>query len=463
MRIIQFVIIVFLNSILPLSIFAQSNYIIRGNLIHLNFNDNQINLEDTLGSWQRYKSSVYDMESKYLKVVRTQDSIWSAAESHFSYDSEFLGTYGFSYFLENTQSKRQITYSDLAISDLIVIYYSDKSSIVKIKEGTWFFNDHFGHAFLSYDDQIDIYESFHKNSMLHIIGQVDSLYLTVCADTLMWDIGFYLQDLSLSPQIDLINAKKIRVSNVFKPFKLNKILDNHFIISDERFDKLCLYSLIEDTLIFNKVMLPNTYSSDFDWCCIDTCIYTKSDQKLTRYFLNKTDTTLINEKVIFEGDFSFDLEYKYAVLIKNDSLCVYDLETQLFIKNWDINILDNPKWPIISYPDIFIHQRTNITNIEEQNYIISKTELYPNYPNPFNPKTTISYNVGAYRHKALLNIDLSIYNVIGQKIVTLVNEKQVAGAYKIEWDASKVSSGIYYYRLTTDNGFSQTRKMMILK
>ena len=67
-----------------------------------------------------------------------------------------------------------------------------------------------------------------------------------------------------------------------------------------------------------------------------------------------------------------------------------------------------------------------------------KFRLEQNYPNPFNPKTKINYEV-----KITNYVNLSIYNVIGQKVTTLVSEKQSAGSYQVEWNASKFASGVY--------------------
>ena len=83
--------------------------------------------------------------------------------------------------------------------------------------------------------------------------------------------------------------------------------------------------------------------------------------------------------------------------------------------------------------------------------------LAQNYPNPFNPRTVISYQLPVTSH-----IDLSIFNVLGQKMATIVDEKQPAGQYTYEFDASKFDSGIYFYRLKTNN-FCETKRMLLLK
>ena len=85
-------------------------------------------------------------------------------------------------------------------------------------------------------------------------------------------------------------------------------------------------------------------------------------------------------------------------------------------------------------------------------------KLNQNYPNPFNPVTMINYQLPMTNE-----VDLSIYNILGQKVVTLVNKKQPAGNYKIEWDASGFASSIYLYKLETDDGFVQTKKLVLLK
>ena len=89
-------------------------------------------------------------------------------------------------------------------------------------------------------------------------------------------------------------------------------------------------------------------------------------------------------------------------------------------------------------------------------------DLAQNYPNPFNPSTTISYTVGAHRNVPLQYIDLSIYDILGQKVAILVNQKQPAGSYQIEWNASGFPSGLYFYRIQAGD-FIQTKRMLLIK
>jgi CubicO group peptidase (beta-lactamase class C family) len=99
-----------------------------------------------------------------------------------------------------------------------------------------------------------------------------------------------------------------------------------------------------------------------------------------------------------------------------------------------------------------------ITNIEKDITNFPKAIfLSQNYPNPFNPVTMIKYQL-----PMVSEVDLSIYNILGQKVATLVNERQKAGMYQFEWEASGFASGVYYYRIEARN-FVETRKMIYLK
>lgn len=83
--------------------------------------------------------------------------------------------------------------------------------------------------------------------------------------------------------------------------------------------------------------------------------------------------------------------------------------------------------------------------------------LDQNYPNPFNPVTTIQFSL-----EKAARTTLEIYNVLGQKVATLVNGELSAGAYRYQWNGSGMASGIYFYRLRSDN-FVATKKMLLVK
>lgn len=99
------------------------------------------------------------------------------------------------------------------------------------------------------------------------------------------------------------------------------------------------------------------------------------------------------------------------------------------------------------------------TSVEDDidGYIPEEFFLQQNYPNPFNPSTVISWQSPVGSHQTL-----KIYDVLGNEIVTLVNEFKSAGSYKVNFNADGLSSGIYFYRLRAGS-FVETKKMLLLK
>jgi len=98
-----------------------------------------------------------------------------------------------------------------------------------------------------------------------------------------------------------------------------------------------------------------------------------------------------------------------------------------------------------------------IVNIENDKTIPSEYSLQQNYPNPFNPSTTIQYSL-----RETGNVELSIYNTLGQKVLSLVNEHQNVGSHSVKFDASHLASGIYIYRIKAHN-FIASKKLLLLK
>lgn len=90
-------------------------------------------------------------------------------------------------------------------------------------------------------------------------------------------------------------------------------------------------------------------------------------------------------------------------------------------------------------------------------FIPTSYNLYQNFPNPFNPTTTINYQLPIEGF-----VTIKVYDVIGRKVATLVNEKKSVGYYKINFDSSKLTSGVYIYTITANN-FIQSKKMLLMK
>ena len=98
-----------------------------------------------------------------------------------------------------------------------------------------------------------------------------------------------------------------------------------------------------------------------------------------------------------------------------------------------------------------------VVSVEEPIAINRAFELSQNYPNPFSSSTTIEFNL---KEEGLTT--LKVYNTVGQEVATLISEKLMPGTYQYTWDADKMSSGVYFYRLSV-NGLQETKKLFLLK
>jgi len=104
--------------------------------------------------------------------------------------------------------------------------------------------------------------------------------------------------------------------------------------------------------------------------------------------------------------------------------------------------------------------------VQNTNVLPEKFQLYQNYPNPFNPATRINYVIAA-QGIAPVQVELTVFNILGQKVRTLVNGRQKASSHCFVWDGRNdnglaLGSGIYLYRLTVP-GFSKTKKMLLIR
>ncbi|MDD5609349.1 MAG: T9SS type A sorting domain-containing protein, partial [Ignavibacterium sp.] len=100
---------------------------------------------------------------------------------------------------------------------------------------------------------------------------------------------------------------------------------------------------------------------------------------------------------------------------------------------------------------------SSITGVENEILTANSFYLSQNFPNPFNPSTTIIYSI-----PQTTNVSLKIFDVLGKDIVTLVNEEKSAGSYEVTFSPGKLSSGAYFYQLKTGN-FIETKKLILIK
>jgi hypothetical protein len=97
------------------------------------------------------------------------------------------------------------------------------------------------------------------------------------------------------------------------------------------------------------------------------------------------------------------------------------------------------------------------TGVNDNQLNINSFNLQQNYPNPFNPSTTIYFSIPTEEF-----VNLKVFNALGQEVANLVNEEKPAGSYSVPFDASTLTSGIYFYKISAGS-FAETKKMILMK
>jgi hypothetical protein len=119
----------------------------------------------------------------------------------------------------------------------------------------------------------------------------------------------------------------------------------------------------------------------------------------------------------------------------------------------DANGLTTTRLERVDFPPVTVA----LSDVAQVDGMPTTYDLGQNYPNPFNPATNIAYEVPKASH-----VTLEVFNVLGQRVASLVDQEMEAGKYTVEFDGSSISSGIYFYRLNSDD-FTETKKMVMVK
>ena len=99
-----------------------------------------------------------------------------------------------------------------------------------------------------------------------------------------------------------------------------------------------------------------------------------------------------------------------------------------------------------------------LTNAEEDHFIPEDFRLLQNYPNPFNPSTIISYHLPKNSQ-----VRLSVFDLTGRKVADLVDTRQSAGIYSVQFEAGSLASGVYFYQISLDGTPVELKKMLLIK
>ncbi len=130
------------------------------------------------------------------------------------------------------------------------------------------------------------------------------------------------------------------------------------------------------------------------------------------------------------------------------------------LSNFAMDFVNEEVGWVFGYPGIVLKRDPNFVSVDEPVYQgndLNTFSLIQNYPNPFNPNTTIAYSIPIAG-----KVSLKIFDVLGNEIATLVNEEKTTGNYTVNFDASNLTSGVYFYRIQAGD-YVETKKMILLK
>ena len=247
---------------------------------------------------------------------------------------------------------------------------------------------------------------------------------------------------------DAVNAHERTRNNRIASFQLKR---NPFIDQPEFVDRISKFSGTAVTTAVPEISVAEK-SVNFGTVNVgDTSHWALIIVNSGNDILNISSLQFATTFFSYEGNISSVAHENYAVLPLR---FIPTTPNQLYEDTLTIMSNDNDE----SEVKVFVAGNTSPNSALNENNAPLQFSLSQNYPNPFNPQTTIGFSLSAVSH-----VTLNIYNLLGQKITTLINnEHKVAGNYRIAFDAKELPSGIYLYKLTAGKN-TEVKKMVLMK
>jgi len=346
-------------------------------------------------------------------------------------------------------SKITLTYSDYTTSD-DQVYRVTTSKWYEFLFGDWA-DGQYQETFYYDEDYVSIFRLEEENYLLECVINYteDKLYDTILCQDNDGDSEEYVYN--------------YRTNDILITEKFNGEVEGYSrIITDDFAEEITFISYDQyNKPTYAQILKGLNYRELMNVQFFDQPLYTSIDYSSVEYTHNGQNWYKYSESYWVEStgesDYEYHEFYESAGLMVRSHMQYLNLDEN----NYPVEIIgyDMESGNYIDRYELTFGEIT-VNNEDDESYgeSISSFELFQNYPNPFNPTTQIQYSL-----ERTTSVRIDVFNELGKKVATLVDHpQQMAGVYRTNFDASSLSSGIYFYRLTTPE-YSETKKMLLVK
>ena len=442
----------------------------RGNLLRINFTKPNIDLSDTLWNWVSRKdsgetystgcSNIFAWDSTTYLLYNTSDE-----------NRYYPWIYG--HLFNTATGSSRLLFADHPGYDPMDSYYYFRPEIRKTSTGVWIYYGRRGAAVFLRNDSLYLFRKVNDNTLIHFTGKVNSKELVVLEGT-PYKFRYYLEDFSISPLLKLDQEISIEDNNnqsFGNPAKINYVAGNLYLYQSDIWGVFCLSSFENNKISIIKRLKPEgdtlTIPIWLVWRFVNGNLYYIEGGNLVKEKLDLGTNSFTDKKNVLSSigsRYCFDNEGNLFSYVKNDSLFLFSIKEEKSIRAFDIKTVESKGGiPIIDSPYVYLHQITgSYTDVEDEKILPTDFLLKGNYPNPFNPNTTINFVLPERE-----NVSIIIYNSLGEKIRELLREEKNAGEHFVMWNGKddferEVPSGVYFY-LITHNQKVISSKMVLSK
>lgn len=287
-----------------------------------------------------------------------------------------------------------------------------------------------------------------SNNLTEEIDQTRDLVNSVWVNTYRYTYTYSNGNIATEEDQEWVNGQWRNVAS----FTANYNMQNRLAeVIEQDYDtvKTMYINAYRDQYMYYQVSLKDSAYVTSKWDTTNK-VWTEDSQILRFYDSNGNDTKWLYQ----------DWDSGSSAYVDNGQQ-LYTYDSNMNLSQLDLQTWTGTDWTTFNQTKNFFSStrpdQVPLPVDEGIARIPTRITLSQNYPNPFNPTTQIRYDLNGPT-----NVRLMVYDIIGRQVATLVNKKQSSGSYIITFNASGLSSGIYFYRLVTDKA-SITRKMLLLK